>query len=384
MEAYAQLSGSVGPLLSATHKADVKVCDITDYGATTDTDVAPYIQDAWTACATVGGLVYIPPGDWPMQTTVTLKDATSIAIQWDGTIYRDSDTMTDQMFTFSNNVDLEIFSGNSNGAIQGYGYEYLENGDYGVRLMRFVSTSNFSLHGLSFVDSPSYYIVFDTVSSGEVYNLIIRGSTTLGETDGIDVWGSNMWFHDIEVTNGDECVTVKSPSSNMLIQSIYCNLSGGTAIGSLGLDTVVENIWYQHLYMNQADACFIKSNGGSGYVTSVSWRDVLVHGSSYPLTIDLAWGNSDGGVGVNVSNLAWKNFFGYNTDAARAVIRMECTASAPCFELALSNVHMWTDDGDVAIYYCQDAYGSGACLVDETESEDPADYTTTTKTTTTS
>ena len=76
----------------------------------------------------------------------------------------------------------------------------------------------------------------DTCTNGEVYNMIIRGGNE-GGLDGIDVWGTNIWVHDVEVTNKDECVTVKSPASHMLIENIYCNWSGGCAIGSLGADT---------------------------------------------------------------------------------------------------------------------------------------------------
>ena len=31
----------------------------------------------------------------------------------------------------------------------------------------------------------------------------------LGGSDGIDVWGTNCWIHDVEVKIRDECVTVK-------------------------------------------------------------------------------------------------------------------------------------------------------------------------------
>lgn len=31
-----------------------------------------------------------------------------------------------------------------------------------------------------------------------------------GGLDGIDLWGENIWVHDIEVSNKDECVTVKA------------------------------------------------------------------------------------------------------------------------------------------------------------------------------
>lgn len=43
-------------------------------------------------------------------------------------------------------------------------------------------------------------------------------------------------IHDIEVSNKDECVTVKDPSTNLLIEQVHCNWSGGCAMGSLASD----------------------------------------------------------------------------------------------------------------------------------------------------
>jgi rhamnogalacturonan hydrolase len=51
-------------------------------------------------------------------------------------------------------------------------------------------------------------MILDTCSSGEVYNLIIHGGYQ-GSLDGIDASGWNVHIHDVEVSNGDECVTVK-------------------------------------------------------------------------------------------------------------------------------------------------------------------------------
>ena len=110
-------------------------------------------------------------------------------------------------------------------------------------------------------------MVIQEGSSGEIYNLAIRG-TNLGGSDGVDVWGecsplnratplpllnlqscegTNYWIHDVEVTNRDECVTVKSPSNNILVERIWCNQSGGSAIGSLGSGTAIENIVYRNV-----------------------------------------------------------------------------------------------------------------------------------------
>lgn len=44
--------------------------------------------------------------------------------------------------------------------------------------------------------------------------MAVRGAN-IGGTDGIDVWGTNIHVHDVEVTNKDECVDIKvrSPAS---------------------------------------------------------------------------------------------------------------------------------------------------------------------------
>lgn len=304
----AQLTGTVGPTSTFVHKADIQICDVTDYGASDSTDFGVAFTAAWNACTASGegGLVYIPPGEYPLQTAVSVKDVDNMAVQFDGTVYRDAEITADYFFEFENLGNFELFSGNSQGAVQGYGYEYLENGDNGARLFLFQYCSDTSLHGLTLVDSPWYYVNVKGCENMEIYNMRVYGATSEGGDDAFDVSGDNIWVHDVEVTNGDECVTLKSPATNMLIESIYCNLSGGTAIGSLGLNTVIENIQYQNLYMNDADACYIKSNGGNGTVSSITWENVYLHSSSYPLTINEAWGDDNGAEGIQVSDLTFK------------------------------------------------------------------------------
>jgi rhamnogalacturonan hydrolase len=188
-----QLSGTVGPLTSASKKAATKVCNILNYGAKagTTTDVGPPIASAWAACAS-GGLVYIPPGTYQMATWVDLKHGSKIAIQLDGIIQR-TGTAGGTMFAFTSVSDFEFFSGTSKGAIQGFGYEFISKGTYGPRLLRFTTCSDFSLHGIALVDSPSYYVSILGATNVEVYNMISRG-ITIGATDGYDVSGTNIWM----------------------------------------------------------------------------------------------------------------------------------------------------------------------------------------------
>lgn len=73
--------------------------------------------------------------------------------------------------------------------------------------------------------------------------MIIRGGNE-GGLDGIDLWGFDLWVHDVEVTNKDECVTVKSPANHILVENIFCNWSGGCAMGSLGTNTSKSRVAY--------------------------------------------------------------------------------------------------------------------------------------------
>jgi rhamnogalacturonan hydrolase len=184
---------SVGPLTTAWHKAHIKVCDVTDYDGY-DTDVGPAIVSAWNDCID-GGVIWIPSGTYPLKTRVVIEGGSTIAIQWDGTIYRDGTDYDGHMIWIAESTDVEIFSGNSEGAFQGYGYQYYRDGEYGDRFMRLVNLEHFSLHGIAFVDSPSYYVVIDQCSYGEVYNLILRGVSEVGANDAIDVSGYNMVRH---------------------------------------------------------------------------------------------------------------------------------------------------------------------------------------------
>ncbi|PWY91759.1 RGase C [Aspergillus sclerotioniger CBS 115572] len=354
--AAAQLSGPVGPLTSYASKTATKVCNIIDYGGypNNETDIGSALLSAWDDCAK-GGLVYIPPGNYSMATFNELKDGVSSAVQLDGVINRTgSDGAT--MLSFRNCIDFEFFSGNSKGTIQGNGHEYLVNDEYGPRLMRFQDMSNFSVHGFALVDSPSYYLTLDTVSNGEIYNIVMRGPTVLGGTDAID------------------CVTVKNPSSNMVIEDIFCKASGGMSIGSLSTNTNISDIYYRHIYANNADPCFIKYHGGNGTVKNVVWDTVTVNGGSYPFSIDSAWGTKREGDGVEITNLTFKNWVGYNSNDSRPSIRFLCTSEVPCTNITLEDVYMFSE-GDYATYECQNAFGEGACLNGTATATTSAGYT---------
>ncbi|RPD63561.1 rhamnogalacturonase [Lentinus tigrinus ALCF2SS1-6] len=361
--ASAQLSGTVGPTSSLESKQST-ICNVLDYGGSVgSSDIGPAIASAFTNCVlkNSGSTLYVPEGDYDMQTWVTLSGGTKWAFRLDGLISRAA-TTTGNMIAIEDADDFEFYSANSAGGIQGYGYECR---NAGPRLVRIITSTNWSIHDLILVDSPEFHLVIQEGSNGEVYNMAIRG-TNLGGSDGIDVWGTNYWIHDVEVTNRDECVTVKSPASNIQVERIWCNQSGGSAIGSLSDGTAIENVLYRYVYTNGGNQAFmIKSNLGSGYVRNVVFDNFISRGTAYGLDINQYWSSQTpgSGDGVQLSNITFSNWDGNVVDGvARPPIQLICADGAPCYDITLTNVYMWSET-DEAIVKCESAYGSGVSCI---------------------
>ncbi|POS71625.1 murein transglycosylase [Diaporthe helianthi] len=364
--AAAQLSGPVGPTTSTKAKRANKICNVLDYGAKADkkTDLGVALVKAWSACA-AGGIVVIPSGGYAMSTWATLKAGSGVGLQLDGTIYRTGETIGN-MIAIQHSKDIEVFSSNGKGIIQGYGYKIHKTGSIsGARLLRVERTSGFSIHDLRLVDSPAFHISVDSSTNGELYNLAIRGGDH-GGLDGIDVWGTNIHVHDVMVTNKDECVTVKSPAQNILIEQIYCNHSGGSAIGSLANATAISKVAYRKVYtVGSNQMMMIKSNGGSGYVEDVEFSDFIGHGNAYSLNVDQAWANMPkaSGDGVQLTNMTFSNWKGTCASGTqRGPVQFKCDAKTPCKDMVVKDFAMWTDSGSKLNNICHNAFGSGACL----------------------
>ncbi|OBR03182.1 Rhamnogalacturonase A [Colletotrichum higginsianum IMI 349063] len=364
----AQLSGKVGPSTTAAAKAAKKSCKITDYGAKAGAtgDIGAALKSAWNACKT-GGEILIPEGEWGLGTWQTLSGGSGVSINLEGTIYR-TGTAGGHMIIVQKSTDIEFYSSNSKGAMQGYGYEFHKQGTsiYGPRLLRFVSVTDFSVHDIALVDSPAFHFVMDTVTNGEVYNMIVRGGNR-GGLDGFNLMAAkNVHVHDVAVTNKDECVTVKNKSSNVLIENVFCNWSGGCAIGSLGADTAISDIHYRNVYTsNSNQMMMIKNNGGDGVFQNAKFENFIGHGNAYSLKIDAAWAGQSkaSGDGVEYKNLTFSNWKGTAANgASRGPVVALCAAAVPCENIDVSGINIWTEAGSSIVDKCNNAFGKGHCL----------------------
>ncbi|KAJ5676194.1 CAZyme family GH28 [Penicillium macrosclerotiorum] len=322
--AGAQLIGPVGP----TTKLEDKTieCNILDYGAIADnsSDISTALEAVFSDCVqkNPGSRLVVPEGEYLIERGVVLSNGTNWAFQLDGlitaayggnwTIERElildgfagvdiiNSTINGEgdgkflldVLVIVNAVDFEFYSANGLGAIQGQGYIYriLNNTDR-PRLVRLISPTNASVHDLILVDSPKFHIILDFAVNVEAYHLTIRGAN-LGSYDGIDAIGTNYYIHDNEVTNRDECVSVKSPSHHALVENLVCNQAGsGISIGSLNVSAEISNIVARNISIIQGNnIAFIKTYpGGSGYVTNVTFENFRSLASLYGLDINQYW-----------------------------------------------------------------------------------------------
>lgn len=192
-----QLSSRVGPLTSHAIKSATKTCNVLNYGAVVDksTDLGPPLASAFASCK-YGGTVVIPSGNYVLATWVRLRGGSAWALQLDGIIYRTGNAGGNMIFIEHSN-DFELFSSTSKGAIQGNGYIFYAKGSItGPRILRFYEVTNFSMHDIVLVDSPAFHFTMGTCTNGEVYNIAIRDGNE-GGLDGIDVWSTNIWVHDV-------------------------------------------------------------------------------------------------------------------------------------------------------------------------------------------
>lgn len=84
----AQLVGPVGPTTPLTEKT--KICNVLDYGAIADnaTDISPALNLAFSDCVlkNENSRLYVPEGEYLLNQSVVLSNATAWALQLDGLI----------------------------------------------------------------------------------------------------------------------------------------------------------------------------------------------------------------------------------------------------------------------------------------------------------
>lgn len=115
-----------------------------------------------------------------------------------------------------------------------------------------------SITNLRWRYSPQYYSFTanstDVVFSGIDISGYSQSANVAKNTDGWDTYrSSNLVIQDSVINNGDDCVSFKPNSTEILVQNLHCNGSHGISVGSLGQyvgeTDIVENVLVWFLFL---------------------------------------------------------------------------------------------------------------------------------------
>ncbi len=167
--------------------------------------------------------------------------------------------------------------------------------------------------------------------------------------------------------NGDDCVSFKPNSTNVLVQNLYCQGSHGISVGSLGqyagTQDIVANIMVKNITMvNASNGARIKawggsssktstSGGGNGYARNITYQDFTCHSCALPIVIDQCYQSSNCATYpslIKISDIHYIRVTGTGSKSKK-VVSLVC--SDVCQNISAAGTHLVGTSGH-SQYFC--------------------------------
>ncbi|XP_074311786.1 polygalacturonase At1g48100-like isoform X1 [Silene latifolia] len=249
--------------------------------------------------------------------------------------------------------------------------------------IRFFGTTNLTVRGVKFINSPEFHIRFDACQSVHVDSLFIKSPGNSPNTDGIHVENTvDVTIHNSVISNGDDCISIGAGSHNLDIKNVTCGPSHGISIGSLGVRNsraCVSNITVTNCFIKHSDnGVRIKTwQGGSGSVSDITFNNIKMDTVRNPVMIDqyycLSKNCSNSTSAVSIASISYSNIKG-TYDTRSPPVHLACSDSVPCTKITITDLDLLpalatgsvstSKYGSLAQPFCWNAYGSlGASTV---------------------
>jgi polygalacturonase len=149
-------------------------------------------------------------------------------------------------------------------------------------------------------------------------------------------------IRDMDIHNGDDCITIKSGSRDVLIERVRCQSSHGITIGSVWYDDV-RNVTYRNCTLtNCLNGPRIKGRRqGNATVADILFDNIRLEAVGNGVQIDMDYetpGTHPMGSGVTATNVTFMNVRG----TAKTPGQLQCLTSRPCAGVRVSNVDLST------------------------------------------
>ncbi|KAE9611156.1 putative polygalacturonase [Lupinus albus] len=348
--------------------------NVMNYGAKGDgkSDDANAFLSAWkNACGVEGvSTLIIPKGKVFMLKDLELKGpckATSIHIQLLGNIVAPNMDQWGKdkirLIRISNVKSLKI---DGEGKIEGNGSSWWQKcrNCKRPRLLEFYACNDLSVSYVNLANSPGAHISINSGDRSRFVHMNINAPSNSPNTDGFIISGSrNVVFEDSTIATGDDCIAIKAGSSYINATRLACGPGHGISVGSLGenkrRDTVEEVHVKNCTFSGTTNGARIKTwEGGSGYVRKVTFEDIKLIKTGYPIVIDQHYGtknpNKNAG-SLQISEVTFKGFEGTSADGR--AISLSCSSNG-CFNIILDQINIVSSNPKMkAQASCNNAHG---------------------------
>ncbi|TVY82545.1 putative exopolygalacturonase X [Lachnellula suecica] len=300
----------------ASRAARAATCEVA--GGTSDD--GPAIKTALASCAN-GGTVLLDK-TYTIGSVLETNDISNVAIELTGTIILSPDISywksNGVPLTFQSAYTAWTIGGNGihiygGGTYNGSGDTWYSAGETGPIPWTIYNAKNVLVENIKQVQSP-FWNNFVYQSSNVTFNNINLHSiqsdgSQAQNTDGWDIYRSDtVSITNSYIINGDDCVSFKPNSTNILVENLYCSGSHGISVGSLGqyagTQDIVKNVLVKNVTMvNAENGARIKAFGGSasktsttgggnGYATNITFQDFKCDTVALPIVIDQCYETS--------------------------------------------------------------------------------------------
>ncbi|OOQ82051.1 putative exopolygalacturonase X [Penicillium brasilianum] len=199
-----------------------------------------------------------------------------------------------------------------------------------------------------------------------------KSSNTAKNTDGWDIYRSdNIVIQDSVINNGDDCVSFKPNSTNVIVQNLHCNGSHGISVGSLGqykdeVD-IVENILVYNISMfNASDGARIKvwpgvasalstdlqGGGGSGSVKNITYDTMTIDNVDYAIEVTQCYGQKNLTLcneypsSMTISDVYFTNIKGTTSGKYDPKVgTIVCSSPTVCSDIYASEIEVTSPEG---------------------------------------
>ncbi|KAK3392735.1 exopolygalacturonase [Podospora didyma] len=359
------------------------------------TDDSQYILSAFRECNDGGHVLFPRENTYIVGTAMDWTFLRHIDIDIQGRIRFTNDTAYWQTnsfrFVFQNvtsffklgGEDVWIYGG---GTLDGNGQTWYDTHAENIYTLRPVlvgidGLKESVLSDLVLRHSPQYYHFVANASNVVFNNINIAGASTskniASNTDGWDIYrAEDITIMNSVIHNGDDCVSFKPNSTNILVQSLFCNGSHGISVGSLGQYPgefdIVDSIMVSNISMhNASDGARIKvwpntasamsgdlqGGGGSGRVRNITYEDMTVDNVDYAIEITQCYGQRNLTLcqlypsPLTIENVVFRRFRGNTSSKYQPLIAaFACSSAEVCRSIYATDIDVASPRGTRQAY----------------------------------